>query len=245
MILELDIGNTRTKWRVVDGIGTVIARGVAEHLQQLLDDTVGALHMERVRIACVRPGDYLEKLVRELELHRRLPVAIARVLRHWQGVKVAYPDLSKLGVDRWLAMLAAYRQSGKAVIVVDCGTAMTVDLLNDIGDHLGGYIVPGLSLASAALPGATAIRLEGVPHWGTEPGNCTEEAIYHGVMVMLTGLLEKVVAHQSLGVADGKVPVIYLTGGDAPLIRRFLNLERVEIHDSPELVFDGLAVALP
>ncbi|MCB1672455.1 MAG: type III pantothenate kinase [Gammaproteobacteria bacterium] len=245
MILELDIGNSRIKWRLLDSAGRTQSTGIAEQPKQLLDVTLAGQAIQRVRVSCVRPGELLSELTRDLAETRGIAVEIARVQRHCQGVTVAYQDLSRLGVDRWLTLLAAFRSSGGAAIIVDCGTAVTVDLLDDHGNHQGGYIVPGLKLGPAALTRDTAIRLSATPQWGLEPGNSTEEAIYHGALIMLTALLEKVVSRELGRLTTEQSPAVILTGGDAALIGRYLNLGQTTIQQMPELVFDGLGIALP
>ena len=218
MILDLDIGNTRIKWRLLDADDSVYSNGVASSLAELLAVAVEQHRVTRVRVACVRGGDLLAEVTESLAKDWQISVETAQVRRECQGVSVAYEDLTRLGVDRWLAMLAAYRDAGGACVVVDCGTAMTVDLISVEGRHIGGYILPGLRLIPDALTSNTAIVMQGEPGWGLEPGNSTEEAIYHGALLMLVSLLEKTVVGE-LSRGSGKTaPVVYLTGGDAALL---------------------------
>src|SRR5690606_18274094 len=72
------------------------------------------------------------------------------------GVRCAYADPARLGVDRWLAVVAAYRDPGGPAVVFDCGTAITVDAVTTAGEHLGGLIIPGIQLMRRALYGSTA-----------------------------------------------------------------------------------------
>ena len=245
MILDLDIGNTRIKWRMVDRIGTAAFEGIVSEVDELLDATVRQYPVERVRVACVRGGDSLNELIGSLSKGWQLQAEIARVSREFLGLSVGYEKLDRLGVDRWLAMLAAHRNAGGACLVVDCGTAVTVDLVDADGWHRGGYIVPGLKLMPDALTRNTAIRLAGEPDWGLEPGNSTEDAIFHGALMMLLSLLEQTVARQLARQSVGQPFKVYLTGGDAPLIARFQNLQNVSLKQVDGLVFQGLALALP
>jgi pantothenate kinase type III len=72
------------------------------------------------------------------------------------GVRNAYPKHNKLGVDRWLAMLAAYHYYNAPVCIVSCGSALTLDIVDSQGQHLGGMIMPGLNLMQQALSRGTA-----------------------------------------------------------------------------------------
>jgi type III pantothenate kinase len=250
MILDLDIGNTRIKWRLLDTGGFGYSEGVAANLVELFDATVSRHSVGRVRVACVRGGKLLDELIRLLAENGQLQVEVAKVQRQCQGLSVAYEELDRLGVDRWLAMLAAFRDADGACVVVDCGTAVTVDLVEADGRHQGGYIVPGLRLMPDALTRNTAIRLTGEPAWGLEPGNSTEDAIYHGALKMLVSLLELTVASElsGLSVSRDELPTVYLTGGDAPLIARFArfqSLPKASLKQVEGLVFQGLALALP
>ena len=245
MILDLDIGNSRIKWRLSDIAAGREEGGVVLGLSELLAATVEQHQVSRVRIACVRGGDLLHELTELLVKEWQLPVATARVSRECHGVTVAYEDLTRLGVDRWLAMLAAYRDTGGACVIVDCGTAMTLDCIGCSGRHSGGYIVPGLRLIPETLTRNTAIELEGEPDWGLELGNSTAEAIYHGALQMLVSLLEKTVGRE-LSRLSGRIPLsVYLTGGDAAIFAGFLNLPDVTLKMADGLVFDGLALAIP
>jgi type III pantothenate kinase len=245
MILDLDIGNTRIKWRLLESGGTGHSEGAASDLAELLNVTVSRHPVERVRIACVRGGELLDELIGSLAGDWQLQAEVAQVQRQWQGLSIAYQDLDRLGVDRWLAMLAAFRDADGACMVVDCGTAVTIDLVDADGRHKGGYIVPGLRLMSDALTRNTAIRLTDEPDWGLEPGHSTEDAIYHGALKMLLSLLEQTVASELSGLPGNELPTVYLTGGDAPLVVRFQSLPNVPLKQVEGLVFQGLELALP
>lgn len=245
-ILDLDMGNSRIKWRLGTsrGAGKPILQGVAENFQALFA-ALADRQPARVRVSSVRRGEALKELTLEVRQSWNLDTEVAQVKRSWQGLSVAYADLARLGVDRWLAMLAAFRQVQASVVVVDCGTALTVDLVDDSGQHRGGYIVPGLGLAPRALTDNTGIRLESAPAWAMTPGNSSEAAVYNGTLVMLVGLLEQVLGRQIPGLALGAEPALIFTGGDAALISSHMSGLPQETYFEPDLVLDGLAVALP
>lgn len=150
---------------------------------------------------------------------------------------VDYEPATDLGVDRWLGALAAYRRFGCA-IVVDCGSATTVNLVDGKGCFRGGVIAPGLralvagmNLLTPALPSA---RLDVVPN---ALPRSSQDAVDAGVLLGYCGMVERLVAnaHRALG-APAKV---VLTGGNAPLLQRHGRLCGEVVDD---LVHQGLKI---
>lgn len=246
MILELDIGNSRIKWRLLGTKDHLLeVRGRVADPAELARAIPADLSLERLRIACVRPGEALDR-VRQwaLSAHGLVP-EIAKVVPSCRGVRIFYGDPARLGVDRWLAMLAARSLSGGACTVIDCGTALTIDALDDTGQHLGGFIVPGLALSTRALTEHTGIRLLGARRVAAlTPGHSTEDAVYNGALALLVALIERTVGG-NIAAAAGEGYPVFLTGGDASLIGASLSLAGAAIRQVPDLVFDGLALALP
>lgn len=149
------------------------------------------------------------------------------------GVTSAYDHPEKLGVDRWLAMIGAHRSYPGALCVVDCGTAITVDVLQADGKHLGGVIAPGLSLMKKALVSNTADLSVAAQVHHVKLATETGAAIANGVLMAVTGLIEQ---------ATRRVTVSYqliVTGGDAGIVATSLSIPLV-IDD--KLVLKGLAV---
>ena len=246
MILEMDVGNSRIKWRLLESLGSgVMSKGIALNLEELKVRFVNQRVITKVRIASVSDTEFITQLSSWLQQRWDIVPEIAQVVRNCQGLKVAYQDLTKLGVDRWLVMLAAYKDSESACMVVDCGTALTIDMVDNTGQHLGGFIVPGVRLSIKALTASTGIKLsQADPEFGLSLGNSTDEAVYNGALTMLVAFIEKIVTKESeTRSGDGKYRV-YFTGGDADLICQFLALTTIDIKVIPGLVFDGLTIAL-
>ncbi|KPJ72667.1 MAG: hypothetical protein AMS14_07395, partial [Planctomycetes bacterium DG_20] len=152
---------------------------------------------------------------------------------------VREPD--RVGVDRLLAALAAYRRTGGACIVVDCGTAVTVDAVDSGGVFLGGAIFPGREMMARALAEGTAqlphVRGSAAPE--SVLGKSTEEAILAGLVRGTAGALESLVAAAMMEV--GLHARVVVTGGDAavpesPVLRRKSQVV-------PDLVLEGLVMA--
>ena len=235
MILELDAGNTFIKWR------TLADQGVAERgrfltceLQQEVAPAIWQ-QCDEVRIASVAGMDVNGRLA---ELLEPLPVAFARTQFSQSGLHNSYTDPSRMGVDRWLAMLAAFHQSDSSCCVVDCGSAITVDYVGKDGRHLGGYILPGLRLMNESLQVNTAevIVDQSIEQFSEQLGKSTSEAVLHGVNYMFAALVARVVAD----VQQRPECELFITGGDGALFSQLAGFgQRVD-----DLVMDGLVWSL-
>jgi type III pantothenate kinase len=160
------------------------------------------------------------------------------------GVRNGYDEYERLGLDRWLAVVGAYQLEQGACVVLDLGTAVTSDFVTRDGEHLGGYICPGLPLMRNQLRTHTRrIRYDDaaaeLAMRSIRPGRSTVEAVERGCALMLRGfvLTQVELARDCLGDGFG----VYLTGGDAGLVREVLPQARMV----SDLVFIGLAQACP
>jgi type III pantothenate kinase len=154
-------------------------------------------------------------------------------------IKVLTEDPSQTGVDRVLNIAAAYEQMEKACVVVDAGTAITIDCCNDAGDFLGGAIVPGTKLMLDSLHQQTAK----LPQVSLEPpreaiGRSTQSAIQIGVFYAIRGMVREVV--ESYATELGTWPDIIATGGDAKKL--FSDWELIHAI-APDLTLYGIALA--
>ena len=155
------------------------------------------------------------------------------------GIDVVVDRPEAVGTDRLLAAGAAFRQVGGSVIVVDAGTALTVDLVSEAGCFVGGTIAPGLRAMANALASGTSllpeVKLEAPP---SALGRDTRECIRAGVVFGAAGAVDRVV--EELIAAADPAPRVLLTGGDATFLSPYLKSS----HDSaPDLVLHGLAYA--
>ncbi len=154
-------------------------------------------------------------------------------------INVLTDEPTETGVDRVLNVAAAYEQMGKGCVVVDAGTAVTVDCCTDKGEFLGGAIAPGASLQLAALHEHTA-RLRAIPFaipadtFGRSTHQAMLQGAYHGIRGMVKELTENYATEL------GFWPDIIATGGDAP--RLFENWELIHAI-APDLTLYGIALA--
>lgn len=237
MILELDAGNSRVKWRLIAANGEIVRSGSG------VGASVHAIGMPeserpaRIRVVSVRGPEFEARLREESALIWGVLPEFARSTAVSAGVLNGYEVPASLGADRWMALLAAYSDCEAACCVVDAGTAITLDVVAEAGRHEGGYIVPGISLQRRKLEESTSIRLSAVPDWSdVSLGVSTNSAVQNGIVSMVSDWI----ACESRG--RGK---LYLTGGDAEFLSRRLEVLEVEHQLVPDLVLNGLAHALP
>jgi type III pantothenate kinase len=243
MILELDCGNTRIKWRSRDGerVSHQGAFPTSDSLNGVISSELGNESILRVLIGSVLDDDFRKKLVAWslgcFGINPEFAVSEPRC----NGVINGYQLPEKLGVDRWLAILAAKAHTPGASIIVDCGSAITVDLVTAQGEHLGGYIAPGLRLMREALGANTsAIKLGQIGYPDNDfPGRNTVAAIKSAELAMISGLVTR--AKAALLHYEASEPAIWVTGGDGQWLSSQLENSRFEA----DLVLDGLAIALP
>ncbi|MBK8133138.1 MAG: type III pantothenate kinase [Gammaproteobacteria bacterium] len=240
MILELDIGNSRIKWRTLAAQGQAVARGSCSR-KEVSDgrmpwgDPLSAPGLRRIRVSNVAGPEIAADLDRWARDALGIAPEYARATGCGAGVTSGYREPAKLGVDRWLALLAAWHELSRACVVADAGTAVTVDVLDGSGVHQGGYIVPGLTLMlNALLSGTSGVRLSAGPVATLAAGTCTSDAVLRGGTAMTIALIERT--------RSGLELPLVLTGGDADLLAPWLA-EPTLLR--PELVLDGLGLALP
>lgn len=242
MILELDCGNTRVKWRVRNE-QQIVMRGMfltAEGFHSSTGAELASANIERVLIGSVLADDYARKLAAWSISHLGLNPQFAVSEHHCNGVVNGYQQPEKLGVDRWLAILAAKAKSPSACVVIDCGSAITVDLVTSQGEHLGGYIAPGLRLMREALGVKTAaIKLGQIGYPENDfPGRNTVVAIKSAELAMIAGLVDH--AKAVLRNYDAQNACLLVTGGDGEWLVSMLKGGTYQ----EDLVLDGLHIAL-
>jgi type III pantothenate kinase len=246
MQLAIDIGNTRIKWAEVEG-GRLTSVGHARHRgerERALASLAAVLpeSLTRAIVANVGGDALARDLTELLKIRARVAPEFVAVRAEQFGVRCAYSDPSRLGVDRWIAVLAAHHLAPGAACVIDAGTAVTFDAVDARGKHLGGLILPGPRLLAAALDrntsGIGATQAPGARPSGLDLlGKSTDAAVGNGAMLALTGALERAVAAVEGSLKER--PKVYLTGGDADVLHAWLESE-VDLRR--DLVLEGLAL---
>ena len=244
-LLTLDIGNTRMGIGVFRAGELVYSRRVP-HTQR--DDWAGMIgeawrHLSaKEQDDCGIAGSNVNPMLLE-GVEYAVKKATGRRVQ-WVGGELDLPmavktdEPKKTGVDRVVAMAAAYEQMGKACCVVDAGTAVTVDVCDDDGNFLGGAIAPGISMQLVALEQAAQLPDIEFKIPDGAIGTNTAEAMRHGVFQGIRGLVQHC-AEAYAQHLDGW-PEIIATGGDAKLL--FDGWELLHAV-SPDLILYGIAHA--
>jgi len=257
MYLDIDIGNSRSKWRL--GEGATAMRGACASTHEELLAIVEVLRkgagdkpspIKEVRISSVKDDDFSLELTGQFVKRFSLVVDFAKTRRETIGIRNSYSEPEKMGIDRWCAVIAAVNHNrmsqspNKLVCIVDAGSALTLDLVSDdgyAGNHLGGFIVPGFAMQLNSLLGGTQrITVDnGMENISVDPGNNTHAAVTSGILASLTSLIESTVNRQQQ--KHNSEAALYLTGGDAELLQTSLE-KPVQYHS--ELVLDGIGLVL-
>jgi type III pantothenate kinase len=246
--LLLDVGNTRLKWGILDN-GSIRRTGHITH-DTIREQGLSALTSKLPRrvdtafASNVAGTSYATRLSGIISMHCGCDMRFARTEKQACGITNSYRQPRRMGVDRWVAMIGAWSECEAASIVVDAGTAVTIDAIDNDGQHLGGQILPGVALMSDALTKKAA----DIPSVGQRVSKAasgldmfasnTARAIEQGIMNAVVGAIERAAWAVE---ESGNEPTIVLTGGDAS---RILKSIEDEVLHRPHLVLHGLAKIL-
>lgn len=239
MILLIDAGNSRIKSALWDGDSFSSLPPIATLSDVPPLDWQAVAAPSRVAASNVAGANVAAKLKAWVAAAWSLEPTFATVETPTAGVATHYDNPAQLGVDRWLAALGGYHAVGGAVAVVDAGTAITVDLVDSNGAHLGGSIAPGLSLMVESLTRNTArLRLDSIEHTDSVSTN-TATAISMGCIDALAGGIERM--QRKVSELFGADHEWIITGGEAPQVMQVCS---TEFRHIPDLVLRGLALAI-
>ncbi|MDJ0712333.1 MAG: type III pantothenate kinase [Woeseiaceae bacterium] len=243
--LLMDVGNSRIKWGVLDGgevrrTGHIARERIRDNGLQVLTTRIPR-HVEAVLVSNVAGTSFGTRLSGVVGAHCDCDVKFARCERSGWGVTCGYTQPRRMGVDRWVAMVGARAEFESPCLVVDAGTAVTIDAIDGDGNHLGGQIVAGVSTMTDALAAATS----DIPNVKPAPGRASSDlatfakntagAVREGTYAAVTGAVDRAIRTLQ---SNAYEPTVILTGGDAS---RILNaLCDTPVH-RPHLVLQGLA----
>ncbi|MGH8504265.1 MAG: type III pantothenate kinase [Gammaproteobacteria bacterium] len=247
MILLIDVGNSRFKWcGLRDGeLDQVCAREYSsqDRAQAVLTALEAVSAPRRIVIASVLGDAFRQEFTRLAAARHGDEPEFVISPRSGHGIELAYDAPESFGADRFCALVAAHRRFHEPCIVVDCGTAVTIDALSADGQHLGGLIVPGLELMRRSLIEHTA-RISLSSHGDNNAlfGRSTEQGVKVGTLRALAAGIDRIVADMTAhiirlrGVAS---TCNVITGGAAAYL---LPCLATEYELAPELVLQGLAI---
>ena len=242
MKLLLDIGNTHSH------IGICTARRISrdakiptddwqkKHANKWLVDFIGKANVGQAIVCSVVPAATRHAV----KVLRQMGIAIHELTHKNCGMQIDYPRPSSIGADRLANARAGLDEFGSPLIVVDFGTAVTFDIVDDQGKYVGGVIAPGLSAMTDYLHENTAllpkIKLRD-PR--TVIGKNTRQAMQIGAVHGYRGLVQGLVREIKSSLRSQRLSVV-ATGGYASLIARHIT-EIIAVR--PKLTLDGLRLA--
>ena len=235
-MLLIDVGNSRVKWAWIES-GAWSRQGAVENAQvEILRETFNDFAAPEKIIASNVAG---EKMAQQLQAicdnwSGRIEFIAAR--NEQCGVRNLYQTPEQLGSDRWAALIAAWQLEHTSCLVVNCGTATTVDALSPHGEYLGGLILPGVGMMQKSLAtGTVLLKAEEINgNWKKFP-RTTSDAIVSGAIQATAGAIRL----QYEALAEYGVPRCLVSGGAAASVLPHLDmpLSRVE-----NLVLHGLQI---
>ena len=246
MLLTIDAGNTRTKWAVFNQAGKIINNGACDN-SALSNADFSALIFERVAISNVAGEQHANILTKKLAPYTA-PSYWIKSTSQAAGVINHYAPATTLGSDRWAALIAAWHFKQAPCVVVNAGTAVTIDALSvtlvnnkSQANFIGGLILPGLNLMQQSLGLATAQ----LPRFDSETNSAknkandifaknTTDAIHSGALHAIVGAIT-LMAHE-LKLQCRQEPFIVIGGGNAPVISQLLTKESSTLQMTPQTI---------
>jgi type III pantothenate kinase len=244
--LAIDVGNTRLKWALYDAPSPgaqVLAQGVEflENIEKLGDGDWARLPAPDQMLGCIVAGEAVKRRVQEqMELWDVSPNWVVSSPAE-AGLVNGYDYPTRLGPDRWVAMIGArhrvlVRGERRPMVVVMVGTAVTVEAIDASGCFLGGLILPGHGIMLRALESGTAGLHVPTGEVRAFPTN-TSDALTSGGTYAIAGAVECMV--RNVRQHCGAEPACFMTGGAGWKMAPSLSVD-FELVES--LIFDGLLV---
>lgn len=245
--LAVDVGNTRLKWALYDAPrpgAALFAHGAEflENIDKLAEGTWSALPAPDRMLGCAVAADAVKRRVEE-QMEELWDVSAQWVVASAgeAGILNGYDHPTRLGADRWVAMIGARHRMlaagpARPMVVVMVGTAVTVEAVDAQGAFLGGFILPGHGIMLRALESGTAGLHVPTGDVREFPTN-TSDALTSGGTFAIAGAIERMVQHVRHRCGDD--PVRYMTGGAGWKMAPHMSMP-FELVES--LIFDGLLV---
>ena len=243
--LFIDIGHSRLKAAMQTGgeLSVLIPVDYDEHsLLEKLNQIVNSETIDSVWYSCLLSSGQCQEIHDSLtHISNQVHACVTQAKQC--GVTNGYKEFSHLGSDRWLAMIAAYTKYKSSFVVIDCGTAITIDCVDINGQHDGGMILPGYSMMQNGLTHQTELnyhQVQGldfkVNNLLSNLGKTTSDGIELGVIFSVCSLIETIYTQRK---EQSKSTRCIITGGDAERFAQHLNCE---YQIEPNIVIDGMLI---
>lgn len=265
MKLLIDIGNRRVKWATSEQLNMAVSTSTSNPGTNPSDNTIGQQFInthsnervqqismqfkklpmpESVWVSCVAAESLKTDIAKICIASWNLSPIYARAEAAAVGVENGYQNPATVGVDRWLANIAARHIAGaRPLVVIDAGTAVTIDYVDDSGGFSGGIIFPGVASMLESLNSATAQLPQLTPSYSSQPqpkqihylNTDTRTAVENGVMLAVVAGIDRAIAHHLA--RKGSQANVIITGGDA---ERVIGLSNHAMQYEANLVLSGL-----
>ena len=235
MYLLIDIGNTRIKWQQRDDKDIKLTGSIL--VEEFMDIDFSTIKtVEKIIISNVNHSIVMDKL-KEIFSKFKCPVIEASSDSNKYLIN-DYEDIKSLGIDRWVAALGAWKLHQRPLLIINAGTAITIDLIDldkkDKAHFRGGMILPGIAISLAVLNNSTNLINTEIGK-SQYPSLNTKDAVTTGIMTSIQGAVNLVCRE-----LPSSLPIL-LTGGDANLIYEQSEDDwksRIKLEDN--LIFEGL-----
>ena len=242
MKLLLDIGNSSVNWAsekesrfLSQGSFMYNKNNFENSLQKNISITKST---SKILVSNVAGLNIFNSLNSWAEKNGPLELWQSCIEKKFKGLKTSYTKTEQMGVDRWLSMVACWERYQSSLCVVSCGTALTIDSIDHEGNHLGGYILPGIELMQKSLIKNTEninFIIDCDP--SIDYASDTKSAVNNGAFLSLISSIDRVVNKFKLELGGAPKCVIY--GGNAQLIKPLLEQK---FKYEPNLVLHGLLI---
>jgi len=243
-VLLVDIGNTRIKWSLLRGERLGRQKALAHagltprDLERQLFAAPGITRVVAASVAGTRVNRMLAAASRR---RTGRPCEFLASARNAAGLTTRYREPWRLGVDRFMAVIAGYHMArARGACVVDLGTALTIDLVDTLGVHLGGAIVPGPELMVGSVLRNTVGIARRAGGQATSKGlfaQDTHAAVVQGARYAAAAIIDRAAAEAQRVLQ--RTAMVILTGGAAAQIEPLLQCSHVSV---PDLVLRGVAL---
>ena len=242
MKLLLDIGNSSVNW-ANENKSKFLSQGSfiydKKNFENSLEKNISlSKNISKILVSNVGGLEIFKSLNSWVKKNSSLELWQSCVNEKFKGLKTGYSQTQQMGIDRWLSMVASWETYNSALCVVNCGTALTIDSIDSSGNHLGGYIIPGINLMQKLLVENTKkinIDIKNKP--SIDYARDTKAAVNNGAFLASVSIIDRVVNNTTIEL--GSSPKCIISGGNAQLIKPLLSQK---FQYEPNLVLDGLLI---
>lgn len=236
MELLIDLGNTRAKYQLLSATSkkTITALNYCEFTQEYFEQHWS--NVNHIFISAVANISQVNKVEKWADEQGVLFTHITTEKKAF-GITAGYFNHEQLGVDRWLALIgASILYPHQNILIIDAGTATTIDYLNAQGQHYGGWILPGFEMMKNSLLSNTAnINIEPINNVEISPGKSTSENVYNGCWLALSGSINQALIE--IEKKNEVIDVVLLTGGNSEQLKNLIGKPVMAIDS---LIFTGI-----